>query len=291
MDNGNIDLSAIRVDSTVVESNILKPNDSQLLNDGVRVLCRLMAKSKEQTGLKVKFTDHRKSAKSLAYRIFNGKKSEKDRLYKELLPLTEQVIKQAEQAIIDVNEYPYADIYADYWIAEVEHYVELTVQVVDQTRRRVIYGESVPSNEKIVSIFEEHTDIIVKGARDVEYGHKLNVATDVKGFLTYISIEEGNPADADKFISIIDSHQKRLGQYPKSSACDGCYASQENVTKARDKGIKRVVFNKKRGIGLRDMGVKQKTFDALSDFRAGIEGNISELKRVFGLKRAKWKGS
>lgn len=289
-DCGSIDIGSIRIDSSVVKSNIVSPSDSQLLNDGIRVLSRLLAKSKDETGYAVNFVDHRKAARTLAFRIFNTKKVEKDRLYPELLMLARKVIKQVESAIITVEEYPFAGIYTDYWLANIQHYQELLLQVIDQTERRVLQGEHVSANDKIVSLFEEHTDIIVKGHRDIEYGHKINVASEKNGFLTHVAIEKGNPADADRFIPIIDAHRECLGCLPNATVADGCYASQENVSVAREQGIARVVFNKKRGLSLTAMGVKQKTFNALKDFRAGIEGNISEIKRVFGLTRAAWKG-
>ena len=95
---GLMELNCLRVDSTVVSSNIAPPSDSRLLDDGIRVLSRLFAKSRECTGVKLRLTDYRKRSKSLAARIFYGKKAEKERLYKELIPLARRVIKQSERA-------------------------------------------------------------------------------------------------------------------------------------------------------------------------------------------------
>ena len=171
-----------------------------------------------------------------------------------------------------------------------EHYRDQLLKVVDQTQLRVFQDENVPPSEKIVSLFEEHTDILVKGARDVEYGHKINVSSDANGFITSLVIEQGNPNDADKFIPILHRHRDTFGEVPTSTVSDGCYASRSNVHEAKALGVKRVVFHKKRGLSYHDMGVKKKTFAKLRDFRAGIEGNISELKRVFGINKALWKG-
>jgi IS5 family transposase len=242
------------------------------------------------TGVKIRFTDKRKESKSLAFRIFNAKKAEKETLYPKLLQSVRVVLKQVERALRQVKLEGAVCESQEKWLNQVEHYRDLLLKVVDQTQRRVFHGENVPASEKIVSLFEEHTDIIVKGARDVEYGHKINLSSDAKGFITYLAIEKGNPNDADRFIPIIHGHLDTFGEVPRSAASDGCYASLDNVHEGRALGIDRVVFHKTRGISYLDMGVKKKTFKKLRDFRAGIEGNISELKRAFGASKAIWKG-
>src|SRR5699024_9867539 len=119
---------------------------------------------------------------------------------------------------------------------DLSHYRALAQQVVLQTERRVIRAEQVPSSEKIVSLFEPHTDIIVKGLRDVQYGHKVNLSSDRGGFITAFSIEQGNPSDKDLFLPVLDYHQWALGQLPRAVVADGGYASQANVTDARARG-------------------------------------------------------
>ncbi|NRB39901.1 MAG: ISNCY family transposase [Pseudomonadales bacterium] len=290
LEDGTMSLEKIRIDSTVVKSHITPPSDSQLLNDSVRVLSRLLAKSGHFTGLKIRFTDKRKASKSLAFQIFNAKNAQKERLYPELLKLVRVVQRQIERGLSMVKAQCSASEKMLKWQAKVEHYRDLLLKVVNQTERRVINKEKVHSSEKIVSIFEEHTDIIVKGYRDIQYGHKINLASDVRGFITYLAIEEGNPADSEQFMPIIRDHEALFNALPHSVACDGGYASMENVTQGRALGIKRVVFHKRVGISNQAMGVKEKTFKVLRNFRAGIEGNISELKRAFGAGRAEWKG-
>lgn len=148
----------------------------------------------------------------------------------------------------------------------------------------------MPSSEKIVSLFESDTDIIVKGFRDVQYGHKINLGSEESGFITALTIEEGNLGDKTLFVPVLDYHQSVLGRLPRSVVADGGYASQANVKTGRAMGLKHVVFHKPVCISLTAMGVKSKTFIALRHFRAGVEGNISELKRAFGAAKAKWKG-
>ena len=290
LEMGVASLDKLRIDSTVVASNIADPSDSQLLDDGVRVISRLLAKSKTETGINIRFTDKRQASKSLAFRIFNAKKATKNELYPELLKIARLVLKQADRALQKVFEGAEASPAQQKWLGTLEHYRDLLGRVIDQTERRVIHDERVPASDKIVSLFEPHTDVIVKGFRDVQYGHKINLSTEVAGFITALSIEDGNPGDKTLFQPVLDFHRCVLGQLPRSVVADGGYASQANVAAGRAMGLKHVVFHKPVGVSLADMGVKSKTFEALRHFRAGIEGNISELKRAFTAAKAKWKG-
>lgn len=288
---GNIlSMEKLRIDSTVVASNIAPPSDSHLLNDGIRVLSRLLTKSKDATGIKIRFTDQRRSSKSLSFQIFNAKKTEKERLYPNLLTLSRRVLKQVDRGLQSIRSSASEGEQKEKWMLKVAHYRDLMRQIIHQTERRVIHGERLHSSQKLVSIFEPHTDIIVKGYRDVQYGHKINLSSERRGFITYLSIEKGNPSDKDLFLPVLEHHQSILSALPNSVVADGGYASQINVTEGRSKGIKHVVFNKRVGLTNKAMGVKQKTFDRLRHFRAGIEGNISELKRAFGASKATWKG-
>lgn len=288
--DGDVSLDMLRMDSTVVDSNIAPPSDSRLLDDGVRVLSRLMGYSKARTGVKIRFVDQRKPSKSLSFRIFHAKSAEKSALYPQLLNCASITLRQTTKALDKVRFDASASLVAQLWTQEVEHYRELLCKVIDQTQRRVFNDEKVPASEKIFSLFEPHTDIIVKGERDVQYGHKVNLATQGDGFITYMNIEDGNPADATLYMPVLDACHNDYQKLPVSVVADGGYASQANVTLARASGVKRAVFNKRVGLGYHQMGVKKKTFAVLKNFRAGIEGNISELKRAFGMKRANWKG-
>ncbi len=290
LEERTLSLDTVRIDSTVTESNIADPLDSQLLNDGVRVLSRMMASSQSTTGVKHRFTDQRKKSKSLSFQIFHAKKSVKDALYPKLLACVSITLKQLDRAIEKTRQESTKPIKAELWIEKVEHFRSLLLRVIDQTQRRVFQEEKVPASEKIVSLFEPHTDIIVKTNRDVQYGHKINLATQADGFVTYLKIEDGNPSDKILFMPVLNASEKDYGCVPVETVADGGYASQSNVELGREKGVDRTVFNKRCGLGYHQMGVKKKTFDKLRNFRAGIEGNISELKRALGMSKAKWKG-
>jgi len=288
---GLISMECLRIDSTVVESHIASPSDSSLLEDGTRVLSRLMSKCKDVTGVKLRFVDQRRRSKSLAFQIFHAKKAEKQGLYPQLLSCTSITLKQVERALQRVEtEAGTTDPSVSRWVHEVRHYRELLCQVVDQTQRRIFNDEVVPATEKLVSLFEPHTDVIVKGQRDIQFGHKVNLATQEDGFITYVNVESGNPSDKDLFMPVLEHIDTCYAVTPRSVVADGGYASRDNVSAGREQGAAHVVFHKPVGMGLHAMGVKRKTFDALRRFRAGIEGNISELKRSFGVDRADWKG-
>jgi transposase, IS5 family len=289
-DKGTINIDLLRLDSTVVKSNIAPPMDSHLLDDGIRVLSRYFAKSRDCTGVKLQLTDYRKKSRSLAASIFYAKKAEKDALYEELVPLAWKVIIQSERAIKQVKQQCNSDVLSQPWIEQVEHYQHLLKKVIDQTQRRVFNDEDVPATEKIVSLFEPHTDIIIKGSRDIEYGHKINLATDKSGLITAMMIENGNPKDTELFIPLLEQYQSLYGCTPNTTIADGGYASQDNIDRGKAMGIKRVAFHKKNGLTLKAMGIQEKTLKKLKNFRAGIEGNISELKRAFGAGKALWKG-
>ncbi len=199
------------------------------------------------------------------------------------------VLKQSRTAIDKVRHNAKSSENAERWIGKVEHFITLFPRVVDQTQRRVYNDEDVPASQKIVSLFEPHTDIIVKGLRDVQFGHKINLATQKDGFIIYCRIEDGNPADAVLYMPVLDACQIDYKQIPSSVVAEDCYASRENVKSAKAMGVKRNVFSKPVGLTLGDMGVKRKTFDILRNFRAGVEGNISEFKRAFNAGKATWK--
>lgn len=151
-------------------------------------------------------------------------------------------------------------------------------------------SEKVPVSEKVVSLFEPHTDIIVKDNKDVYFGHKLNLTSGKSNMILDIVIEQGNPADSERFLPMIENHIGTYGCPPRQVTADGSYASKDNLQKAKDEGIKDVVFHKKRGLETKDMAIRSWVYNQLKNFRAGVESNISCLKRVYGLRRFLFQG-
>ena len=288
LNEGLVDLSKQRIDSTAIASNILTPSDSQLLDDCVRVLSRHMKKSVSLAGFKVRFYDLRKTSKKLAFKIFYSKKAEKKKYYKRLLDICRTLQEQIQRAMGGSMDYKTDE--ANEWRGIMHHYSSLLERVMDQTVKRVFENKKVPATEKIVSIFESHTDIISKKNRPTVFGHKINLGTDSEGVITYFNIEEGNPSDSECYSSILSGYKALFDCSPETLVSDGGYASKDNVKEGKKAGVKKVVFHKTKGIPLSEMGIKAKTLVKLRNFRAGVEGNISELKRVFGLYRVLWKG-
>ena len=162
-------------------------------------------------------------------------------------------------------------------------------QVYSMSERREVKGELVGNSEKIFSIYERHTDIIVKGGRQVLFGHKVNL-TDGKGKLILdCEILRGNPADSKLFGQTIERVKENYGRTPKSVAADGGYASKANHQKAVKEGLVNVVFNKVVG-SLKNVTSSKNMQTRLKKWRSGIEATISNLKRGFNLFRCNWKG-
>lgn len=281
-----------RTDCTVVETNIHHPNDSSLLGDCVRVLTRLMRKAKEKFGLK--FTNHRLRAKRRVLGISNAK-SMKQRmpLYQDLILVTEATVGDATDIAEQLGSVSCETVMdgalADGIAAELKHFVPLSERVLEQTKRRVLDGETVPAAEKLVSIFEPHTDIIIKGARDIQYGHKVCLTTGASALVTDIVVESGNPSDSTLATKMVARHEKLFGKVPRQVVFDGGFAARENVADIKQMGVKDVVFHKRRGIEVEEMASSKRVYKKLRAFRAGIEATISFLKRSFGLARCTWR--
>jgi IS5 family transposase len=281
----------VRIDSTVVESNIHKPFDSVQLFDCVRVLTRLLQKARDNFGAKVIFSDHQRRAKRrmVGIQYARGEKQRKPR-YKDLLKITRKVIGYARSAEGILEQLSSTDIRLLGLINEIKHFADLSEQVYDQTYRRVIQGETIPATQKVVSIFEDHTDVIVKDNRDTYYGHKICLTGGASNLILDCVILEGNPADTDLVEQMLDRQQQLYGRYPLKVALDGGFASKDNLLKAKERKIKDVCFAKKRGLEETDMCRSEYVYKKLRRFRAGIESGISWLKRSFGLTRCTWKG-
>ena len=179
-------------------------------------------------------------------------------------------------------------IAAALWQAEFGQYRPLIERIVGQTERRVFQGETVAATEKIVSLFEPHTDIIVKGGREVEYGHKLSLTTGRSGLILDLVIEAGNPADSERFLPMLERHIAFYGEAPRQTAADGGFASRHNLGEAKALGVRDVAFHKKAGLRVMDMVKSNWVYRKLRNFRAGIE--FSCLKRAYGLARCIWRG-
>lgn len=286
----------VRIDCTVVESNIHKPTDSELLWDGIRVLSRIMVRLKnELNGLSCSFVNHTRRSKKRRLAVINAKNDEQRKKgYKDLLKMAENTVGYAESMVQALCCYRPTNFEQEAvrigLRQELEHYLPLVRQIICQTTRRVIHGESVPAGEKLVSIFEPHADIIRKDRRDTYYGHKICLTGGASNLILDCRILSGNPADATLTQGMLARQQEIFGRPPLKVALDGGFASKENLDAAKEQGIKDVCFSKGRGLAEEDMCRSIYVYRLLRKFRAGIESGISWLKRSFGLGRCLWKG-
>lgn len=284
-----------RIDCTVVETNIHLPTDSTLLWDVVRVLTRLLLAAKDLGVAGLGFQDHTRRAKRRMLGILNAKgQKARDVLYADLIKVAEMVMADAEKAL------PCVDAHEPGTLAEmieqarifdgIKHYLPLVGRVIDQARRRVLERENVPASEKLVSIFETHTDIIIKDRRDTHFGHKICLTGGRSNLILDCVVLKGNPADSELATSMLERQKDIYGRAPLKAALDGGFASKVNVEKAKGMGVKDVCFAKRRGIAVTDMCRSEYVYRRLRNFRAGIESGISWLKRCFGLSRCNWQG-
>lgn len=281
-----------RLDSTAIAAPVHAPSDSTLLLDSVNTMVRLLRAADALSDTVVlAWHDHTRRAKKRAQTIRHTRgKDRKKPLYRDLVEVTKDTMGYLTSAVETLDTPGVGGLTHHAWKEEVEALLPLVSQVLDQTERRVFNEEKVPSADKIVSLFEPHTDIIVKDGRNITYGHKLNLTSGRSGLVFDVVVEDGNPADSERFMPMLERHIASFGTTPRQVAADGGYASKANLAKAKDKGVQDVAFHKRRGLIVEKMVKSQWVYRKLRNFRAGIEAGISCLKRAYGLTRCTWKG-
>jgi transposase, IS5 family len=280
----------VRLDSTATAAPIHEPSDSSLLWDAVRVMVRLLkAAGAWLGGIGRAWRDHRRAAKKRARTIqFTRGRPKRVELYRQLIEITCATLAYLRSAAAQLA--PVSNPAVELWQAAVRHYQPLVEQIIAQSARRVLAGEPVPARDKLVSLFEPHADIIIKGSRDVDYGHKLNLTTGKSGLILDLVIETGNPADRERLLPMLKRHIALYGKAPRQAAADGGYASRDNLAQAKACGVRDMAFHKKSGLTIEDMVKSRWVYRKLRNFRAGIEADISCLKRAYGLARCTWRG-
>jgi IS5 family transposase len=289
MGEGIEDGRSIRTDSTVVETNIHYPTNNSLIWDCIKTIDRLLKKLKD-SGVEIRVRSYKKQAKKNHYKINNTKpKDKREEEFKKQLKLLRSSINQAERALtVTVPMTITSWIEAEAVIKALREVLPKAEKVYDISWRHEILGESVPNEEKIFSIFEDHTDIIVKGSREVEFGHKVNLTGGRSNLILDCRILDGNPADATLYTDVLDRIEANYGIVPRDMVADGAYASKDNVGAAHKKGIVNIVFNKIRG-SLKNIAKSMNMETRLKKWRSGIEAVISNLKRGYELFRCEWR--
>lgn len=282
-----------RTDGFTTESNIHYPTDWSLMNDSIRVLSRLLTRAYEDLEAPITFTNHYRASKKKLFKINNSRSPKKRRGWNlELIRLCRRTISYSKNALSVLESFQDCRNVTDImklqgFIIEFKKCIPLAEQVLDQAYRRIVLGEQVPADEKLVSIFETHADIIVKGQRDIVFGHKSTITTGRSGLILDVDIHEGNPADSTLVEGVIRNHKRFYGSAPKRAVFDGCYSSQNNRNFAESEGISDVCFSKETD---EESSCSRAVRKALRFFRAGIEATVSMLKRMFGLTRVVDKG-
>ena len=287
---------AVRIDSTVTDTHIEHPTDSKLLYDCIRVIDREFKRARKfsfKKSWRLTSMKQVKVAKSLRYKI-NNSKNDDQRLphYKKLLKIAKSIKSDLPSMIVKIEKVfekkkrGHLEKSLEQ-LKNVDFYLE---KVIYQTETRVIKGRNVPSHKKVVSIFESHTDIIVKDRRQTQFGHKIFVTTGKSGLVLHCAIPRGNPNDSEMFLPTLNSLKRNYDIFPKKVSSDGGFSSQKNVKESKAMGVKDVCFPKTCNMKITDMVKSSWVYKNLLNWRAGVEAVISFLKRCFGLSKATWSG-
>jgi transposase, IS5 family len=285
IDSGIEDLKSIRQDSTVVETNIHYPTNNSLLWDCIKEAYRLLGHLREELE-GVTYMDYMKQAKKTYYKINNTKGDKRKDLFINQLTLFIKTINQVSNVI---KKNPTSSVKATAIIKALEQHVQVMQLVHNMVYTKEIKGEKVPNEEKIFSIYEQHTAIIVKGSREVQFGHKIDLASGKSKLVLHCDVLRGNPSDTKLFAPALDSIIEDYGKVPRDYATDGGYASLANQQHAIKEGVVNIVFNKIVG-SLKNMASSQNMETRLKKWRSGAEAIISNIKRGFNLARCTWKG-
>lgn len=305
-DNQIIRGKKMRVDTTVVATNIHFPTDSSLLGDGVRVLTRLMKRVTAIAGqVGTKLRDRSRSVKLRVIEIARASRSKSPQtvermkgMYRKLLESTSRVVGQAKQFVNDITEgvKNSADSIQQAALAgckeELETMLPRVSRVTEQTRARVMEGNT-RFEGKLASIFEPSTEIIRRGKADkpTEFGKMIKVQEAEAQIITDYEIYDKRPSDKDLLEPSIQIHEQRLGRVPALAVADAGFYSAKGEKVAHDKGVKKVsIPNRSTKSEERKKLQKSRWFRKGQKWRTGSEGRISLLKRRHGLDRSLYKG-
>jgi transposase, IS5 family len=293
------DGAKLRVDTTVVQTDIHHPTDNTLLWDVVRVVTRLVRRLAKALKLRrIKgFSNRTRSARRRMYEIqrmtTRQRHKQQARTYRVLIEIAEEVVANARAGLEMTRKMRGNDMFADVAIdqlrRQIEHFCGLGDQVIDQARRRVLCGEQLATDEKIYSIFEPHTDLIKRGKvrTPVEFGHKVFLAESAQGLITQYRVLKGNPPDEIHVASSLQRHRLVFGRAPQLYGSDRGFFSEQNLASCKHAGVKLVCIPQRGGkrTPQREAYESSAAFKNGQRFRAGIEGRISVLFRGRGMKR------
>jgi IS5 family transposase len=295
----------LRADTTVVETDVRYPRDSGLLWDSVRVISRLVEALRTLVPAACGgFPDRTRRARRRMQEIGRMRdRAQRQRTlarkYRDLLQVTTEVLETAGAVVRRARATACADVMAALSVEaccqQIASFSALARRIIHQTERRVFHGETVPATEKLYSIFETHTDLIVRGKphKPVEFGHKIFLAESRKGLITDYQILDGNPADKEQLEASIERHRQRFGRVPDLYAADRGFYDTAATTRVAEGGVTLVAIPQCGGTKTVERAAHEKSrrFKKAQAFRSGIEGRISVLFRGRGMKRCPWSGA
>jgi IS5 family transposase len=305
-DNDVIAGRRMRVDTTVVETNVHYPTDSTLLGDGVRVLTRTMKKITNIVGaVGTKLRDRSRSVKLRLFEIARIARAKgtlnHDRLrqrYRRLLDTTSRVVGQAKRFSKEISggikrsTDPLKQIALEGLREELDRMLSLVRRVMQQTRARILRGDTHVEG-KILSVFEPSTEVIRKGkaGKPNEFGKMIKLQEAENQLIIDYEVYTRRPSDSDLLVPAIAIHQAKLGRVPRLVATDAGFYSARNEAAAKAMGVKRVCIPNRSTKSLeRKREQKKRWFRNGQKWRTGCEGRISVVKRRNGLDRCRYKG-
>jgi transposase, IS5 family len=305
-DNGVTTGRRMRVDTTVVETNIHHPTDSTLLGDGVRVLTRLMKKITKLAGAAgTKLRDRTRSVKLRLLEIGRVARSKgpvrQDRLtqhYRRLLDATSRVVGHAKRFSDEIargvkrSRSFLKQLALDGLRRQLDAMMPHVKQVMKQTRARIFRGNT-RSEGKLLSLFEPSTEVIRKGkaGKPNEFGKMVKLQEAENQIVIDYQVYARRPNDSDILVTAIEVHQALLGRTPRLVAADAAFYSNKNEAAAKAKGVKRVCIpNRSTKSAERKREQRKRWFRNGQKWRTGCEGRISVVKRRHGLDRCRYKG-
>jgi IS5 family transposase len=283
-----------RMDTTVYETNIHYPTDSSLLWDSFRTLSRLLREiQKELPELNLGHRFHDKKVKKLFTFISRNASSKSKRTLRKVKSTYRELMNRVGWIHGVGQEVLREACWAGYDVPELAHYLPLVARILDQAVRRVLQGETVPPDEKLYSLFEEHTELIKRGkaAKPIEFGHKVLFCQTGEKFIHHYKVMPRRIEDKELLAPAIEAHKDLFGDYPKVLSTDkGFYESMKQILALEEKIV--VVSIAKKGRRTPEEYARETTEEFLEGqrFRAGAEGSISVLKRAYKLGKCFFKG-
>ena len=293
----------LRVDTTVVETNIHHPTDSTLLADGARVLTRSLRRIAEECKAgSLKVVDHFRAVKCRVLEIHRAarstQESKRERMkesYRKLVALVHGVVKQTESILgKGGSELQVVGSRVRIALAQLQlaRFLPLVRQVLVQTQERVFGGNHHVPN-KILSLFEPHSQVVRKGKahKPTEFGRLVRIDEVENGIVSQYAVLPGNMADTNSWTPALDSHEKLFDRAPRLATADRGFFSASNEQEAKDRGVEKVVLPARGRLSKKRSDLQhERWYRRALRWRGGIEARIATLKHPFSMVRAMYKG-